>query len=229
MSDVETRKTTLIPQPFWFRPLFQAPKVERIPRVSPTGRLLDLAEACLLPNFGELDGHAGWSRVWVAWNDRGLALSVEVTGKSGRIQFDSSRPQGSDGINVWVDTRDTRDIHRASRYCHKISAMLFPRRPGEGPDVMIVPEKIARAQADAPLPDPDSYQSRAALTKQGWRLELFIPARNLQGFDPETNRRLGFNVQVIDPERGDEFLTGLGREFPQGEDPSLWSSLELGA
>jgi len=31
---------------------------------------------------------------------------------------------------------------------------------------------------------------------------------------------------VTDPERPDEFL-GVGREFPVGENPSLWSTLEL--
>ncbi len=33
-------------------------------------------------------------------------------------------------------------------------------------------------------------------------------------------------LQVTDPERGDQFL-GVGREFPIGEDPSLWSTLDL--
>ena len=60
----------------------------------------------------------------------------------------------------------------------------------------------------------------------GYRLELFFPAEVLHGFDPETNRRLGFAYAVNDPDRGEQFL-GVGREFPVGEDPSLWSVLEL--
>jgi hypothetical protein len=71
-------------------------------------------------------------------------------------------------------------------------------------------------------------QARAERLKTGWRLELFLPAAVLHGFDPETNRRLGFAYQVSDPdpERQDQFL-GVGREFPVGENPSLWSTLEL--
>ena len=53
-----------------------------------------------------------------------------------------------------------------------------------------------------------------------------LPAEALNGFDPDTNRRLGFAYQVTDPDRGDQFL-GVGREFPVAEDPSLWATLEL--
>ena len=57
-------------------------------------------------------------------------------------------------------------------------------------------------------------------------LELFLPAQALSGFDPDTNRRLGFAYQIGDHVREDQFL-GVGREFPVGENPSLWSTLEL--
>jgi hypothetical protein len=62
--------------------------------------------------------------------------------------------------------------------------------------------------------------------RMGWRMEVFLTAEALHGFDPETNRRLGFAYQVTDPVRGDQFLS-VGREFPVGEDPSLWATLEL--
>ena len=219
--------TSLIPQPFWFRPAFRAPRLAGIPIKNSVGRLLNLDDTCLLPSLGNLNGQANWSRIWVAWNPKGLAIAAEVTGKPGRVQ-DAHNSLSFDGINIWVDTRDTRDIHRASRYCHKLSVILSPKPKGDGLDVTTEPQKIARAAADAPLPEADSYLARAAWIRQGWLLEVFLPAETLQGFDPETNRRLGFNVQVCDLERGDEFLTGLGREFPQGEDPSLWATLELG-
>ena len=85
---------------------------------------------------------------------------------------------------------------------------------------------IARALADAPTCRPEVIPARAERLRNGWRLELFLPAEVLHGFDPETNRRLGFAYQVTDPDREDQFL-GVGREFPVGENPSLWSTLEL--
>ena len=80
--------------------------------------------------------------------------------------------------------------------------------------------------ADAPTCQIETLSARAERLSGGWRLELFFPAEALHGFDPETNRRLGFAYQVSDPDREDQFL-GVGREFPIGEDPSLWSTLEL--
>ena len=80
--------------------------------------------------------------------------------------------------------------------------------------------------ADAPIASPDVLSMHAELSRAGWLLELFLPARALHGFDPETNRRLGFAYQVSDHEREDQFL-GVGRDFPLGENPSLWATLEL--
>jgi hypothetical protein len=69
-------------------------------------------------------------------------------------------------------------------------------------------------------------EARADLNRAGWTLEVFLPASVLNGFDPETNRRLGFAYQVSDHLREDQFLA-VGRDFPIGENPSLWSTIEL--
>jgi hypothetical protein len=69
-------------------------------------------------------------------------------------------------------------------------------------------------------------QAKAERTLSGYRLELFFPAESLNGFDPETNRRLGITYHVTDPDRGEQHLV-LGREFPIGEDPSLWATMLL--
>jgi hypothetical protein len=37
---------------------------------------------------------------------------------------------------------------------------------------------------------------------------------------------LGFAYQVSDAQREDQFL-GVGRDFPLGENPGLWATLEL--
>jgi hypothetical protein len=85
---------------------------------------------------------------------------------------------------------------------------------------------IARALADAPICRPQVIETRVEVGRSGWVLELFLPASALNGFDPDTNRRLGFAYQIADHIRDDQFL-GVGREFPLGENPSLWSTIEL--
>jgi hypothetical protein len=85
---------------------------------------------------------------------------------------------------------------------------------------------IARALADAPLCRSEQLFARAELSRTSWTLELFLTAQALNGFDPDVNRRLGFAYQVADHIRDDQFL-GVGRDFPLGENPSLWATLEL--
>lgn len=216
--------TPLLPQAFWFRLAVPCLKVDGVPR-STAKRLLDLPEACRLPQTAVLDGKAPWVEVRVAWNGLGLAIAVEAEGKLEGLT-DDDRPEGQYGAQFWVDTRDTRDVSRATRFCHRFDARLARGSTKTALAVKVQPRPIARAVADAPLGRPESITSRAERIKGGWRLELFLPAEVLNGFDPETNRRLGFAYLVSDPDRNDEML-GVGREFPIGENPSLWSTLEM--
>jgi hypothetical protein len=216
----------LIPQVFWFRLSVPCRRVEGIPRAGEKGPLLDLPESCRLVRTGSLEGKTPWSDVRAAWNPGGLAFQVEVAGKLSPIYHDPYMADASDGIQLWIDTRDTRDVHRATRFCHRFSATLLPDRAKKTLSVEFAQKPIHRALADAPLLKPGSVQARAEKTRGGWRMELFLAAEALNGFAPDTNRRLGLAYQVTDPDRGDEFLT-VGRDFPIGEDPSLWATLEL--
>ena len=217
--------TPLLPQAFWFRLSIPCRRIDGLPRTGPRGRLLDLPESCALPDLAQLEGGRSWAEVRVAWNPSGLAVAIEATGKSGPISFDEG-PTLSNGAQIWIDTRDTRGIHRASRFCHRFTAKLAPGGSRTALEVELAQRPIARAVADAPTCPIETLSARAERLSGGWRLELFFPAEALHGFDPETNRRLGFAYQVSDPDREDQFL-GVGREFPIGEDPSLWSTLEL--
>lgn len=219
-------RSALIPQGFWFRLALPCLRVDNVPRSAEKGRLLDLPESCRLLQTPLLEGAEPWAEVRAAWNLGGLALQVEVTGKIFPIYHDPYMADASDGLQLWIDTRDTRDVHRATRFCHRFSAVLVPDKGRKTVDARIEQKPIHRALADAPRGEAGSVQSRAEKIRGGWRLELFLGAEALNGFDPETNRRLGLAYQVTDPDRGDQFLT-VGRDFPIGEDPSLWATLEL--
>lgn len=219
--------TPLLPQSFWFRLALACPLVPEIPRATLKGKkpLLDLPETCRLPEPVRLEGRTPWAEVRVGWNAGGLGVQLEVRDKPGPITYDPVLPDASDGLQLWIDTRDTRDVHRATKFCHRFSVVVIPR-DGQVLEPEIVWRPINRALADPPKVKVELVKMRAERIKGGYRLELFFPAEVLHGFDPETNRRLGFSYQVTDPARGDQFLT-VGRDFPIAEDPSLWSTLEL--
>jgi hypothetical protein len=223
--------TTLLPQAFWFRLAVPCRRIDGLPQRVAGGRSrerwLDLPASCRLPTTAPLDGIAAWADVRVAWNPSGLAIVVEANA-SAATRSQRDRPDGMDGVQLWIDTRDTRDVSRATRFCHRFSARLggLAAGPRSPLSLELTQRPIARAIADAPIGRPDHLEGRAERLKSGWRVELFLHAEGLHGFDPETNRRLGFAYQVSEVDREDQFL-GVGRDFPIGENPSLWSTLEL--
>jgi hypothetical protein len=221
----------LIPNAFWFRYGFTCERIDAMPRRtdgSARQPLLGLPERCLLPDPASLDGREAWSRLRVAWNPGGLGVAVEVDGLALEPDKEPDASETANALTVWVDTRDTRDIHRASRHCQRFTAWpsLAPGR-APTPQVRIAQRPIARALAEPPRVRPELIRAWLLPRADGWTLELFFPAEVLHGFDPDTNRRLGFLAMVTDRQRGDRTLAGIGREFPVGEDPSLWPTLEL--
>jgi hypothetical protein len=196
-----------------------------MPREEEDDNLLDLPETCRLDNFAGMDGQRNFADVRLAWNDLGLGLQVEVAGKENAPVGDVNRPRASDGITLWIDTRDARTSHRASRYCHQFH--FLPAGEGtERDEPAFVQTKINRALKDAPISPASAVPFRAERKTNGYCLEAFLPAAVLHGFDPEQNPRLGVCYLVHDNELGDQVLS-VGTDFPIAEDPTLWSVLEL--
>ncbi|MCI0460179.1 MAG: hypothetical protein L0Z62_24775 [Gemmataceae bacterium] len=214
----------LVPHRFLLRIAYPCRHVKDVPHEE-GDQLLDLPATCRLDNFAALDEQRNFADVRVAWNELGLAVQAEVRGKEQAVQGHDSRPRGSDGLTVWIDTRDARTSHRATRYCHQFH--LLPT--GGGPDhddPILVQTKINRALQDAPLAAPGSVPFRCQPVRSGYLVEAFLPAAVLTGYDPEQNPRLGLFYAVRDSELGEQTLS-VGPEFPYWEDPTLWSVLEL--
>jgi hypothetical protein len=172
-----------------------------------------------------MDEARNFADVRLGWNELGLGFQVEVRGKDQLPQGDAARPRGSDGVTLWLDTRDARTSHRASRYCHQFHFLPTGGGP-ERDEPAFVQTKIHRALDDAPLAPATAVPFRSVHTKGGYVIEAFLPAAVLNGFDPDQNRRLGVYYAVRDAELGEQVLS-VGSEFPYAEDPSLWGVLEL--
>jgi hypothetical protein len=215
---------SLIPHRFLFRIAYPCQYVKKIPQEDDE-RLLDLAGACRIDGFAAMDERRDFADFRLAWNERGLGFQAEVKGKDELPQGDESRPRGSDGVTFWLDTRDARASHRASRYCHQLYALPTGGGP-ERDQPVFAQAKINRALADAPLCHPGAVPFRQLRTRTGYIIEVFLPAGVLAGFDPEQNPRLGFFYAVRDAELGEQTLS-IGADFPYWEDPSLWSTLVL--
>ena len=215
----------LVPHRFLVRLAHLCPYHKAMP-LAKEDALLELPESAQLANFAELDGKASFADLRLAWNDFGLGIQLTVAGKKIAPLGDAERPRSADGLSLWLDTRDARTSHRAGRYCHQFHFLPTGGGP-EKNEPAAGQTKINRALQDAALADASTLPFRHHRLKGGgYRLEAFIPAAAITGFDPEQHPRWGVYYHVRDEELGDQYLA-VNQEFPFSDDPSLWDILEL--
>jgi hypothetical protein len=212
---------SLLTPTFLFRFSVSCRRLEK--RSSAAG--IKLGEEYALPSFGQLAGQSPFADLRAAWSERGLFFDLRVRGKKQTVWCRSSRLEDSDGLHVWIDTRDAHNIHRASRFCHYF--VFLPQGSGprtDDPTAVLVP--IHRAREEPRPVAQGQLLVSSECQRDGYRLLASIPAQAMTGYDPAEQPRLGFSYQVQDRELGWQ-LFSIGPEFPVAEDPSLWGTLEL--
>jgi hypothetical protein len=213
----------LLPARFLFR--FAAPCLYFKGAWTALGVALD--ESHRLPNLAQLEGTRAWADVRAGWNETGLYFTVEVTGKHQAPWCRENRLEDSDGLQLWIDTRDTHNIHRASRFCHRF--IFLPAGGGRQLTEPVADQLlIDRARENAQPIRPGQLKVQSKCDKQGYRMALHVPVAALTGFNPADHPKLGFTYLLVDREYGDQTFS-VGLPFPFAGDPSLWGTLELNA
>lgn len=186
---------------------------------------LQLSDAYRLPSFMELEDRVAYGDLRVAWSEGGLYLTLRVVGKKVTPWCRETKMDESDGLQVWIDTRDTHNVHRATRFCHRF--IFLPT--GAGPklsDPVGRVLSIHRAREEPRTLYTAVPRVRSEKRIDGYRIEAHIPSSALSGYEPTEHPRLGFTYLISDNELGPQSFS-LGSEFPFDEDPSLWGTLEL--
>ena len=213
---------SVVPHRFLVRLSYACPYVANLP--GPDAEV-ELPDDARLDPFADIDRTPNFADVRLGWNESGVGLAVEVSGKNQVPMGDASRPRQSDGVTLWLDTRGDRTGHRATRTCHQFH-FLAAGGGDRRDEPTFLQTKIARALVDAPLASDADVPFRCDRSKSGYRIEAFLPAAVLTGFDPDQYPKLGVYYAVRDFERGEQTPT-VGPEFPFDNDPSLWATLEL--
>lgn len=214
----------IVPYHFLVRLAHPCPYVAKMP-LARAEHVVDLPAAARVDNHAGLAEQDNYADVRLAWNELGLGVQVTVTGKEQEPQGDIARPRTSDGLTLWIDTRGDRTSHRASRTCHQFHLLANGGDTLDGAPAF-VQTKINRAIQDAPLCHAGDILFRGKMLKTGYRLEAFLPADELNGYDPEQYPQLGMYYAVRDQELGDQYLS-VNSDFPFADDPSLWATLNL--
>ena len=186
------------------------------------GSLSGWSDANRLPDLMGLDNKTAYADVYVGWNDDGIYLGVDAKGAPG-LEVQPKRPLKGDGIQIWLDTRDVREAHRASRFCQHFFFLPTGGR-SDGPLAGQVHIRRARAQ-DKPC-EPQNITVSSRITKKGYRLSAFLPADILTGFEPDDNNRFGFTYLIRDRRLGRQYWTA-DEPLPVAYDPSLWGTIVL--
>jgi hypothetical protein len=190
-----------------------------------TAKGLQLGEQYRLPCFAELAGAKTFADVRLGWSEAGIVVNLTVRGKEQPPWCRDSRIDDSDGVQLFIDTRNTQNIHRAGRFCHRFA--FLPVGAGQKlDDAVAVLLAINRAKESPREIDPRMLKVRSERLPGGYRLEGFLPAAALTGFSPPEQPAIGFSYAVIDRELGWQTFS-IGNDLPFVEDPSLWGTLDL--
>jgi len=211
----------ILPASFLFRFTLEVPRVDRIPRAK--SPLLKLPQSSLLNLPVELD-HPGFAEFALGWNPQGLCISCRLSGKSQRPFCSPEDVFRSDRLQLWIDTRDTKTVHRATRYCHHF--VILPTG-GDGTEQPLVEQHpVPRANEDAAEVDIDSILVESSTDETGYDISVWFPKDALFGFEADPSQKIGFFAAVFDKELGAQHLA-LDDDFPFDSDPSLWCTLQL--
>lgn len=190
-----------------------------------TGEPRELAAEYRLPVLGEIESQRSIADVRAAWSEAGLAFSVRIEGKKHPSWCRESKLEDSDALQLWIDTRDTHNIHRASRFCHRF--IFLPAGGGRNYEQPVADQLLVeRARENSNPVRPGLLRVATEKRVDGYVMSVFIPAAALTGFNPADHPRLGFTYFVFDRELGQQYFS-VGSEFPFAADPSLWGTLEL--
>jgi hypothetical protein len=190
-----------------------------------TGSGIELPENCRVPCFSSLAGRSTFADVRLAWEPGAIGFVIDVSGKRTLPWCRDSRLEDSDGFHLWVDTRCSPGIHRATQFCHRFLFMPSGGGPGKDqPMTGLMP--IHRARQNPKSPPARSIQVYTKMKPDGYRLSGRIAAAAMTGYDAAQYPRLGLYYAVIDRELGWQTLT-LSQDYPVVEDPSLWTEAVL--
>ena len=212
-----------LPKRAFFRFEFPIHYIEKTPAAD--GSLRKWKPEYLVPPLVELEDEPADADVYAAWNEDGFYVAFDISQRRSAPHCDANHWWKHDGLRVCIDTRDARDIKRATRFCH-----LFYFLPSGGGANRRMPvagiHRMSRAKEPPPAVDVGKIKVGVQIDRTGYSLEAAIPAACLNGWDPLEHPRIGFFYKIKDLVLGDQHLSA-DDELGWNVDPSTWATAVL--
>lgn len=161
----------------------------------------------------------------IAWSEEGLTLQFTLTGKTRRPYCRLNDLEHSDALEVFVDTRNTKTVHRATRYCHRFLYLPTGTGPSEK-DPYGSMLKIHLARGEPPTMGAFQPQVESKIMANGYQMTCHLSRKYLEGWAPAEQPEIGLYFQLRDSELG-HIHFAYDRQLPVSEDPSLWPTAFL--
>ena len=221
MTEISEEAPTLDPS-LLVRLRLRAHKLDRVFSDRPEA----LPDECILPCLSsELNGQAKFAQVRMGVGTNALFFQCDVQGKTQLPWCRESRLEDSDGLHVWIDTRNSREVQRATKFCHRYG--FAPMGRGPKADLPFVGwATINRARENPPPPPDDQLAIRARVADGRYRLVAALHFNALSGLDLNDFPTIGFYFAVLDRELGWQSLA-LQPDLPVMDNPNLWAQMQL--
>ncbi len=161
----------------------------------------------------------------IAWSEEGLTFQFTLTGKTRRPYCRLNDLEHSDALEVFIDTRNTKTVHRATRYCHRFLYLPTGTGPSEK-DPYGSMLKIHLARGEPPTMGAFLPQVESMIMANGYQLTCHLSRKYLEGWAPTEQPEIGLYFQLRDTELG-HIHFAYDRQLPVSEDPSLWPTAFL--
>lgn len=222
--------TTLPPPSAHFRFAYGVPHGEPSTSSSTGEPFLQPETPAAIVPLKQLDGSGHPLELEVCWNLAGLSLCVPIplaTAQPAAAGRAANSRKFAWTLRLWIDTRCTQSVHRATKYCHLFSIKESPEVDTKG-QMLVELLKIEQSRETPPLKGIDGIRAKWIPNPEAAdrKLALWIPADCMYGFAPADSPQLGFHA-ALSLDDGELRLLALNQEFPAGSDPSLWQVLNL--
>jgi hypothetical protein len=173
-----------------------------------------------LPDSSKFCHEKPFAKIAMGWSKEGVEIAVHVEVESIRCAYPNFST--GDSVELMIDTRDVKTSGYNTRFCHHF---FFLPEAVDG----VQAGEITRFRTEDTheLCDAKDLQIKTHSQNEGYRINIFIPAHCLFGYDPDQFNRLGFTYRINASTHHPQHFSVLSDEFQIEQQPSLWASLTL--
>ena len=188
-----------------------------------------LSDSNLVPPLNSLSGGIGFAKSYLAWTGTGFFFQTALS-NSGRegSKVEASKPSArTSHVSLYIDTRWSPGIHRATSYCHRFDFIINrpthsePMQRGHGEL-----NPIQRARSSPAEVHPSQISVASFFKPDGYEVKVFLPGEVLTGYAPDEFQEIGVFYTINDPVFGNQIMART-LQSPYFEDPSVWCRAKL--